>query len=67
MGGIIGLVGGDEFRPGCEGMDRTILETTGVRRPSLLVVPTAAAGENPSRAASNGVAYFSSLGAIASA
>ena len=47
-------------------MDRAILEETGVRRPSLLVLPTAAASENPTKAASNGVAYFSALGAHAS-
>lgn len=64
--GPIALVGGDEFRAGCEGMDRGILEATHVPHPTLLVIPTAAASENPSRAASNGVAYFSSLGANAS-
>ena len=48
-------------------MDRAILDAAGVRQPSLLVVPTAAARENPSMAAANGVAYFSELGARASA
>ncbi len=67
MAGAIALVGGDEFRPGCEKMDRALLEATGVPRPALLVVPTAAAFENPSRAASNGVSYFSDLGFDASA
>ena len=67
MAGPIALVGGDEFRPGCEDMDRVILDSAGVERPSLLIVPTAAAAENPSKAASNGVAYFSALGCDASA
>ena len=67
MTGLIALVGGDEFRAGCEEMDRAILAATGVKRPSVLVIPTAAAGENPSKAASNGTAYLSSLGADASA
>jgi len=67
MAGAIALVGGDEFRPGCEEMDRALLEATGVPRPVLLVVPTAAAFESPSRAASNGVSYFSDLGFDASA
>ena len=67
LAGLIALVGGDEFKPGCEEMDRALLHATGVEHPSLLVVPTAAAGENPSRAASNGIAYFASLGANASA
>ena len=63
----IALVGGDEFRRGCEAMDAAILEATGVRRPRVSVVPTAAAAQNPAMAASNGVSYFSSLGADASA
>ena len=67
MTGLIALVGGDEFRPGCEEMDHAILSATGVERPSLLVVPTAAADQNPQKAASNGVAYFSGLGADAAA
>ena len=62
----IALVGGDEFRPGCEEMDRAILDSTGLERPSLLVIPTAAAQEKPEKAASNGVSYFSALGADAS-
>ncbi|MDP6453028.1 MAG: Type 1 glutamine amidotransferase-like domain-containing protein [SAR202 cluster bacterium] len=66
MSGYVALVGGDEFRPGCEDFDRAMLEATGVARPKLLVLPTAAAHENPSRAASNGVGYFSELGADAS-
>ena len=67
MGGMIALVGGDEFRPGCEEMDRAILAATGTGHLRVLVLPTAAAAENPRKAASNGVAYFSRLGANASA
>ena len=63
----VALVGGDEFRPGCEEMDREILAATGADRPSVLVVPTAAAHQRPDLAATNGVAYFSALGADASA
>ena len=66
MPGYVALVGGDEFRPGCEDFDRAMLKATGVNRPKLLVIPTAAAHENPSKAASNGVGYFSELGADAS-
>ncbi|MDA1348414.1 MAG: Type 1 glutamine amidotransferase-like domain-containing protein [Chloroflexi bacterium] len=61
----IALVGGGEFRPGCEVMDRAILDATGADRPSVVVVPTAAAAQRPDKAASNGVAYFNSLGAQA--
>ena len=66
MAGVIALVGGDEFRPGCEPMDRAILDAAGVESPVLLVIPTAAASENPSKAVDNGVSYFSKLGASAS-
>ncbi len=63
--GRIALVGGDEFRRGCEGMDAAILKSTGVDRPRVSIVPTAA--QNPAKAASNGVSHFSALGAEASA
>lgn len=65
MSGYLGLFGGDEFRPGCEDFDRALLAAVGVLRPKVLVVPTAAAKENPAKAAANGVGYFSELGADA--
>ena len=61
MPGVIGLVGGDEFRPGCEDMDREIMRASGQDPARVLVTPTAA-GTGAARAASNGVRYFSSLG-----
>ena len=67
MAGRIALVGGDEFRAGCEAMDDAILEATERERPKVLVIPTAAADQNPAKAASNGVGYFSGFGADASA
>ena len=48
MAGSIALVGGDEFRSTCEEMDRHILTT--IPRgslPKVLIVPTAAASDNP--------------------
>ncbi len=65
MPGNIVLAGGNEFRPGCEGMDSSILEATGVARPRVLIVPTAAV-TGPQKAANDGVVHFSSLGADAS-
>ena len=65
MTGAIALVGGDEFRPGCEEMDRFILAAMGEYPASVLVLPTADVTA-PQKAASNGVGYFSSLGAMAS-
>ena len=59
------LVGGDEFRASCAGMDRHVLEATGETNPRVAIVPTAAAFENPGLAASNGVRHFNSLGASA--
>ena len=67
MSGPVALVGGDEFRAGCREMDLAILEATGKESPSVLILPTAAARQNPSKAASNGVAHFSAMGADASA
>ena len=65
MAGRLALVGGDEFRRGCESMDEAILRETGKSSPVVLIVPTAAAFENPGLAADNGVRYFSALGADA--
>lgn len=65
MKGPLALVGGDEFRTGCENLDLAVLEATGTKRPVVLVLPTASAQQNPSKAASNGIAYFSKLGADA--
>ena len=48
-------------------MDLEILAAAGAARPRVLIVPTAAAKQNPSKAAANGVAYFEGLGAEADA
>ena len=48
-------------------MDLAILAAAGAARPRVLIVPTAAAEQNPSKAAANGVAYFEGLGAEAEA
>ena len=62
----ITLLGGDEFRPGCEFIDRAVLNSTCKSSPKVLIVPTAAALENPTLASLNGISYFSNLGADAS-
>ncbi len=62
----IALVGGDEFRPGCEEMDRQLLAEAPEKPARVLIVPTAAASEHAALvAAANGVRYFSGLGASA--
>ena len=65
MPGEIALVGGEEFRSGCEGMDREIMGS-GVQDPArVLVIPTAAV-TGPAKAANDGVTHFNSLGGEAS-
>jgi cyanophycinase len=66
MTGRIALVGGNEFRRNCEPMDRALLARLG-KRPKVVIIPAAAAQENPGLAAENGVRYFQRLGAEAEA
>ena len=65
MAGRIALVGGDEFRASCAGMDAEILAATGIATPRVVIVPTAAAMERPDLAAANGARHFNALGADA--
>ncbi len=65
MSGQIALVGGDEFRPGCEEMDREIMRASG-KDPAtspvgVVVVPTAAV-TGPAKAANDGAVHFDALG-----
>ncbi len=64
MAGEIGLVGGDEFRPGCEDMDREIMRASGQDPARVLIVPMAAV-TGPVKAANDGVTHFGNLGADA--
>ena len=66
MAGEVGLVGGEEFRPGCESMDLEIMRASGQNPAKVLIIPTAAAFSGPAKAASDGVRHFSSLGGDAS-
>ncbi len=66
MSGLIVLMGGNEFRPDCEAMDRSLLARIG-KSPRVIILPTAAARENPDLAAENGIRHFKSLGARAQA
>ena len=61
MPGDIGLVGGEEFRVGCEEMDREIMRASGQDPARVVVIPTAAV-TGPEKAANDGVRHFSSLG-----
>ena len=66
MTGILTLAGGNEFRANCVPMDRALLKALG-QPARAAILPTAAAHENPGKAARNGVKYFSGLGARAQA
>lgn len=69
MPGQIALVGGEEFRSGCEDMDREIMRASG-KDPAadpvkVVVVPTAAV-TGPAKAANDGAIHFGALGGDAS-
>ena len=61
MAGEIALVGGDEFRTGCEEMDRGIMRASGRLPAKVIVVPTAAIS-GPDKAAKDGTTHFAALG-----
>ncbi|MCH7738432.1 MAG: Type 1 glutamine amidotransferase-like domain-containing protein [Chloroflexi bacterium] len=61
MPGQLALVGGDEFRPGCEEMDREIMRASGHDPAKVVVVPTAAV-TGPAKAANDGAVHFGDLG-----
>ena len=65
MPGQIALVGGDEFRPGCEEMDAEIMGASGRDPAKVVVVPTAAV-TGPDKAANDGAIHFGALGGDAS-
>jgi len=60
--GLLALVGGGEWRPGAE-FDAELLERS--RAEEVLILPTAAAYEDPGRAVATAERWFSSLGAVA--
>lgn len=61
MPGQIALVGGDEFRVGCEDMDLEIMLASGQDPAKVVVVPTAAV-TGPAKAANDGATHFGALG-----
>jgi len=60
MAGLLALVGGAEWRPGCD-FDRDLLAASG--GDEVLVVPTAAAYEHPDRQVEAAARWFGELGA----
>ena len=65
MPGTIALVGGDEFRVGCEDMDREVMRASGKDPARVTIIPTAAV-TGPAKAANDGVTHFAALGGQAS-
>ena len=65
MAGTIVLAGGDEFRVGCEEMDREVMRASGRNPARVLIIPTAAV-TGPAKAANDGVTHFGGLGGDAS-
>ena len=62
MAGTIALVGGEEFRVGCEEMDREVMRASGKDPAEVIIIPTAAV-TGPAKAANDGVTHFAALGA----
>ncbi len=65
MPGLMCLVGGEEFRAGCEEMDQEIMRASG-QSPARVVVKPTAAVTGPAKAANDGVTHFAKLGGDAS-
>ena len=59
--GTVAFVGGGEFRAGCHDLDTELLATSGAEE--VLVLPTAAAFENPERVLVRAAEHFGGLGA----
>ena len=63
--GAIILAGGHEVRPGCELMDRRVLEAAGGTSARVAFLPTAVAAYDPQGSIRGAIAYFATLGAAA--
>lgn len=61
MTGTLALVGGAEWRPACRALDAALLDLAGTKE--VVVLPTAAAYEQPERAVETARAHFEALGA----
>lgn len=60
VSGSLALVGGGEWRDGCREFDAELCSTSGAEE--VVILPTAAAYEQPDRVGERAVAYFDALG-----
>ena len=63
----IGIFGGNEFQENCLEIDREFCNLSSINESKVLILPTAAANENPELAACNGITHFNKIGIKASA
>lgn len=63
MTGLLGLLGGREHGPGCEPIDRLVLEATGRPDPLVAVVPLASSLRTRARTVGRAVGWWDELGA----
>lgn len=63
MAGKVVLAGGNELRPGCEEMDRRVLQAAGGTDARVAFLPTAVARYDPHGSGRGAVAYWNRLGA----
>lgn len=64
MTGVLALHGGAEHTPGCESLDRLLLDLTGRAVPVVTVVPAASSPRRRPLSASRAEAYWRRLGAL---
>ena len=60
----IGIFGGNEFHENCLEIDRSICNLYPINKVKVLILPTAAANENPELATRNGINHFKKIGII---
>lgn len=63
MTGLLGLLGGREHGPGCEPIDRLVIEATGRPDPLVAVVPLASSLRTRARTVGRAVGWWDALGA----
>ena len=63
----IGIFGGNEFQENCLDIDTQFCNSSPIYKAKVLILPTAAANENPDLATLNGINHFNKIGVEVSA